>query len=356
MKIFWTDTGNGEKISNQGYIVAANNIINEIQKHGLPIARKTTLISDDFSHLGIGHETKENLNKADLVISNTLPTDYTKIKKYNIGFTYWETTQIPDLWVSEMNKMDEIWTTSDFIKNVFIDSGVNVPVKSFKLGINEIIFRQIDPKITDKFIFIHDGSPSVRKNTETVINAFLKLFQNNYNYHLIIKSIGPTNARIKDGASIIGSVYKHPQISVIDDTITDQEVFNLYAEANCMLYPTSGEGWGMMPFQSIAMGIPTICTNFSACTEFANFSYPLDYKLSRENMPGIYKNAGMWAMPDFDDLCDKMLYIVNNYEEAKRKTKEGSDYIQNNMKWSDVGKDYYDRLCQILNHQKKKQF
>lgn len=349
MKIFWTDTGNGEKISNQGYIVAANNIVDQINKNGLEIKRKTTLLSDDFSHLGIGHEIKEQLSNADLVISNTLPTDYTRIKKYNIGFTYWETTKIPDYWVSEMNSMNEIWTTSDFIKDVFIDSGVSVPVHSYKLGINEVIFRQIDPVIKDKFIFIHDGSPSLRKNTDTVIKAFLNLFKNNYNYHLIIKSIGPTNARIRDGQSIIGSVYKHPQITVIDDTISDQEVFNLYAEANCMLYPTSGEGWGMMPFQSIAMGIPTICTNFSACTEFANLSYPLDYSLSKDNMPGIYNNAGEWATPDFDDLCDKMLYIVNNYEEAKSKTRIGSDYIHKNMKWSDIGKDYYDRLCQILN-------
>lgn len=355
MKIFWNDIGNGEKISNQGYIVAANNIINQVKNHGLSINRKTTLLSDDFSHIGIGHEIKDQLQNADIVISNTLPTDYTKIKKYNIGFTYWETTQLPKYWIPQMNSMNEIWTTSDFIKNVFLDSGVKVAVKSFKLGINEVVFKQIDPVIKNKFIFIHDGSPSLRKNTDIVIKAFLNLFKNDDNYHLIIKSIGPTNARIRDGKSIVGSVYNHPQISVIDETITDNEIFNLYSEAHCMLYPTSGEGWGMMPFQSIAMGIPTICTNFSACTEFAHLSYPLDFKLSEENMPGIYQNAGLWAMPDFDDLCDKMLYIVNHYDEAKAKTKIGSDYIQQNMKWSDIGKDYYDRLCQILKNQKKKQ-
>lgn len=349
MKIFWTDSSNNEKISNQGYIVAANNIIDQINKNGLAISRANITHDNDFAHLGLGHDIVPALDKADIIVSNTLPDVYKYSAAYNVGFSYWETTRIPSSWVKQMNKMDEIWTTSQFVKDVFINSGVSVPVHNFKLGINEKVFKQIDPVIKDKFVFIHDGSPSLRKNAQTAVDAFLKLFSGNRDFHLIVKSIGPPTARIKVGGSIISSLYNNPQVTVVDDTITDDEVFELYSKANCMVYPTSGEGWGMMPFQSIAMGIPTICTDFSACSDFAKLSYPLDYTLSSLNMPGIYSNAGEWATPDFDDLCDKMLYIVNNYEEAKLKTKAGSDHIQNNMKWSDIGKDYYDRLCQILN-------
>lgn len=350
MKIIWTYTSNLEKNKNQGYAVAANNIIKSID-YDIEVVNLTE--EDPFSFINIGYETRVNekkISKKDIIINNTLPEGYTKAAGYSIGFTYWETTRLPNNWINSMNKMDEIWTASSFIKEVFFNSGIKSPIYSFKLGINEKIYKQINPFIKDKFVFIHDGSPSSRKNTQMVVDAFLKLFENNYNYHLIIKSIGPTNARIKNGQNIIGSVYKHNQITVVDENLSEYDVFNLYSKANCMLYPTSGEGWGMMPFQAIAMGIPTICTNFSACTEFAELSYPLDYQLSEQNMMGIYNQAGKWAMPDFDDLCDKMLYIVNNYEEAKTKTKIGSDYIQKNMKWSDVGKDYNDRLCQILNH------
>lgn len=356
MKIFWTDAGQHGKVRNQGYLVSAYNIIKQIEKFDLDIDRLPSLRDQDedfdFTKINIGHElytTNINYSDYDILINNVLPDIYNNSGKYSIGFTYWETNRAPEQWVPYMNKMDEIWTTSDFIKNAFIESGVNVPVTSFKLGIDETVFRQINPTIDDKFIFIHDGSPSTRKNTQIAVNAFLKLFGGKSDFHLIVKSIGPTTARIMDGDSIVSSISKHPQITVIEDTISDQEVFNLYSEANCMIYPTSGEGWGMMPFQAIAMGIPTICTNFSACEEYADLSYPLDYKLTKEGMVGVFNNAGEWAMPDFDDLCDKMLYIVNNYEEAKSKTKIGSDYIHQNMKWSDIGKDYYDRLCQILN-------
>lgn len=350
MKIFWTDAGQHGKIRNQGYLVAAYNIIKQIESHGIEIEKYSSLMDEEFAGLNIGREIRHSdlsYSDYDIVINNVLPDIYNNTGKYSIGYTYWETNRAPSQWVPYMNNMDEIWTSSDFIKNAFIESGVNVPITAFKLGIDETIFRKIDPQIYGKFIFIHDGSPSTRKNTQIAVDAFLKVFGGNSDYHLIIKSIGPCTARIMDGQSIVCSLDKHPQITVIEDTITDQEVANLYAQANCMIYPTSGEGWGMIPFQAIAMGIPTICTNFSACEEYAHFSYPLDYDLTDKNMVGIFSDAGQWAMPKFDDLCDKMLYIANNYDEAKKKTSIGADYIHANMKWSDVGLEYYNRLCQI---------
>jgi hypothetical protein len=66
-------------------------------------------------------------------------------------------------------------------------------------------------------------------------------------------------------------------------------------------------------------------------------------------MTGLYEGAGMWAMPSFDDLCDKMLYVTNHYEEVSEKTYSSAVYINENMTWQKVAKGYSDRLCQILN-------
>jgi hypothetical protein len=100
--------------------------------------------------------------------------------------------------------------------------------------------------------------------------------------------------------------------------------------------------------KAIAKGIPTICTNFSACEEFAEMSVPLGYSLSDYKMSGIYENAGYWAKPDYDDLCDKMLYVTKHYEEVSEKTYSSAVYINENMTWQKVAKGYADRLCQIL--------
>jgi glycosyltransferase involved in cell wall biosynthesis len=155
------------------------------------------------------------------------------------------------------------------------------------------------------------------------------------------------DARIKVGQETL-PISKHPQIKVVDLDLPIKQLAELYDSVDCVVYPTSGEGWGMLPFQAIAKGIPTICTNATACTEYANLSVPLDFEWGTKKISGIYQDTGTWAEPNFDDLCDKMLYVYNNYQEV-------SDYTYNNaianfsdMKWDSVAKDYYNRLCQIL--------
>lgn len=141
---------------------------------------------------------------------------------------------------------------------------------------------------------------------------------------------------------------QHSQIEVIDYDVSHEELGAIYDKADCLLYPTSGEGWGLIPFQAIAKGIPTICTNALACTEFADMSVPLDFVWSNKNMFGIYSGAGEWAEPNFDDLCDKMLYVANNYEEVSDKTYQGAEYINQNMTWEKISQKYIDRMKLIL--------
>ena len=47
---------------------------------------------------------------------NFCPAPYYQHKsKYTVGYTPWESTKIPEHWVYNMQKCDEIWSTSEFI-------------------------------------------------------------------------------------------------------------------------------------------------------------------------------------------------------------------------------------------------
>jgi glycosyltransferase involved in cell wall biosynthesis len=65
-------------------------------------------------------------------------------------------------------------------------------------------------------------------------------------------------------------------------------------------------------------------------------------------MSGIYENAGEWAEPSFDDLCDKMLYVTKNYDKVAEHTYEGSLKVAKKFTWEKVTQKYKRRLCQIL--------
>lgn len=324
----------------EGYSDAAKNILNFLSKDFK--INHINLISN-VPITGAGVDAKIN-------IYNVLPDAYGKMDGYNIGFTYWETNMLPRHWVDRMNEMDEIWTTSKWAKGVFKSSGVRVPVYAFDLGVNPVLYspKKKIKKYDGQFTFMSIGSPSTRKNSQLAVSAFVGLFGKNEKIRLIYKSNGHCDARIINQHGERRGLDSHKRISIITDQMSEEGLSSLYDEADCIVYPTSGEGWGILPIQGIAKGIPTICTNATACTEFADLSIPLSYSWSQNNMTGIYENAGSWAWPDFDDLCDKMLYVVQNYEEASEKTYQGSLKIAEKYTWEQVSRKYKKRLCQIL--------
>lgn len=347
--IFWNSGGAAR--SGEGYGDSSLNIISNLIKHGVPVSEYLVDVPEEIEKMnfGIDYMSVNTNTDSPIIINNCLPEGYVFGSKYSIGFTYWETNALKKDWVDQMNRMDEIWTTSEFMKNVFINSGVRKPVYAFKLGVDQKLYSPSKKKSHKPFTFLSMGSPSTRKNSQMAVDAFLHLFSRDENYKLIYKSNGPPDARLHKDTSSQVFIHGHPRIKVIDWRLSESLLSALYDEANCLLYPTSGEGWGLIPFQAIAKGIPTICTNATACVEYAEMSVPLDYKWSKINMTGIYNNTGEWAEPNFDDLCDKMLYVVKNYDDVSNKTLEGAKHINENMTWEKVTREYAERLWQILN-------
>lgn len=351
MLITWNGTSLAQE-RNEGYKVAEDEIYNRLVSMGMNITRDVMSpqnIQTMFeSGISLGYATDYNENiKSKILINNRLPIDYSKSDGYNIGFSYWETNRLPSDWVSRMNQMDEVWTTSQWAKDVFISSGVTVPVYAFNLGVNDYFQPRLRERRSGDFTFMSIGSPSTRKNSQMAVDAFLKLFDGKEGVSLLYKTMDAPDARIKRGGEVF-PISTHPQIRIVDRDLPMNQLADLYEQADCVVYPTSGEGWGMLPFQSIAKGIPTICTNATACTEYAEMSVPLDYQWGTMNFSGIYSDAGSWAEPNFDDLCDKMLYVYNNYKEVAEYTYNNAVANYEKMKWDTAVKDYYNRLCQIL--------
>lgn len=345
--IVWSD--NQIPKFSEGYGYVPDSLYYYIGNSGLPIRRKKPESWKEIQELKINIPIGYfDIDKAynEIVVNCSVPDVFVKSKIYSIGFTFWETNRLPRNWVNHCNEMDEVWTCSKFMKNVFVDSGIKKPVYEFKLGVDPKLYFPIKRSPHSQFTFLSIGSPATRKNSQLALDAFLKLFGNNENYRLIYKSNGPPDARIRLGGELNQII--HPRITVIDEEYSHKDLANLYDSADCLLYPTSGEGWGLIPFQAIAKGIPTICTNALACTEFANMSIPLDFKWDSSSMFGIYTGAGEWAKPSFDDLCDKMKYVVENYESVSDKTHENARFINKNMTWQKVSQKYISRLQSIL--------
>lgn len=257
--------------------------------------------------------------------------------QYRIGYTPWESSELPKHWIPHMRRMDEIWTTSNYCREVFERYEVNETIKVVPHGIDPI-WSPEQRFVGDKFFFLHVGEPTPRKGGQRVVDAFLDVFGDIDDVFLILKSSGPHKAFWD----------KTGKIAVIQEVLHVEDLVKLYKRCHAMVYPTNGEGFGFIPFQAIASGMPTICTNATGCADFAGRGIPLSSHPSKAE--GIH--LGDWVEPDMEDLKEKMLYVYENYEtESARALREGRA-LHGEMGWDkiaggvieDLGDKIYQRI------------
>lgn len=266
-----------------------------------------------------------------------------------IGYTPWESTEIDNTWVDEMRKMDQIWATTYFVKEVYEKYEVNDNIHLVPHGINPDIFKIEDRQLTNKFVFLHIGGPASRKGGQEVVNAFIEVFANEPDVWLVIKARGNTEARIfSESGEVIGNAGLHPNIMVFTEDAEIHDLVRYYNNAHCFVYPTLGEGFGLIPFQAIATGLPTICTDLLGTADFAKLSMPL--YADWQDCPDDHNiHIGKWAKPDLAQLRELMWDAYINWESHKKKAMQSARIIHNTMTWNHTAQKIIDLIGDTIN-------
>lgn len=279
------------------------------------------------------------------------PVYYQTANDYVVGYTPWESTNIPSSWYFNMSKCDEIWTTSNFVKQVYLDSNVHENIHVIHHGISSD-FKIIDREITGRFNFLHVGGESKRKNSQLAVDAFLEVFDGNKDYKLILKYNNFCNAEVAINGKKLPAT-QHPQIIGLSNSLSKDDLIELYSKCHCMIYPTKGEGFGMIPFEAIGTGMPTIVTNATGTADFAEMSFPLNAEMveAKEQSDHYGVDTGRWAEPDKSHLVSLIKEITDDYDAAKRKTIQSAKIIHQSWGWSDSAAKIRDRYLNFLEPQ-----
>jgi len=314
----------GELWSSQGYTNAAVSMITALQE-------KNTVVM-------------YNNPEIPFHINFCQPYYYQLSNSYNIGYTPWESTRIPEGWHYNMNICDEIWTTSNFVKDVYINNGISKEIFVIPHGISSE-YRIIERELNNTFNFLHIGGDAKRKNAQLVVDAFLELYEGKEDFKLILKYNKFCFAEAYVNGKLV-QADQHPQIIGIPDIFSNDEIIQLYAKCHCMVYPTSGEGFGMIPFEAMATGMPTIVTNLTGCADFAHYGIPLaaEYGDATFNSHSYATDTGDWAIPDFEELVMHMENVVNEYDLFKMLALNSAKIIHANHSWPAIADMMLDRL------------
>ena len=218
-------------------------------------------------------------------------------------FTMWESTEMPAGFRENLHCADTVFVPS--LQNQELFSRFHDDVRYIPLGVDPVAWHY-RPRTTPSsdFNFLTAGY-GPRKNCIEVARAFDKVFSG----RPIGKGPVPRlYVRSRDDLDF-------PNVYSISSQLSTKEEIDLYAQAHCYVSGARGEGWGLMPSQAIAQGLPTILGDAHGHAAFAALGIPIDTAPISAARATFWGDGGEWWEPDFEQMCEAMRDVYSHFDE-----------------------------------------
>ena len=265
-------------------------------KRGAPDA-----ILDDFWRHMLSEKALTKDDRPDVFIWNETPETYTPTTKgIHIASTMFETTGIPTVsrtyeehpsynWAYSLNKMHGLMVPSNFCARVFKSKGVTIPI-----AVTPAAYRpsektydeklQRDPSKPFTVASVFQWTP--RKDPESLIYGFYGANLGK-DARMLLKTYH-TQTHAQDLSFLTAEITKmknaFPQkpenvVKLYHNSMTDEEMRELYEEADVFLLPTRGEGICLPIVEAMEAYCVPIVPFGTAMRDYLNRSvaYPLPY-------------------------------------------------------------------------------
>jgi len=275
-----------------------------------------------------------------------MPPEY-YFSDFTIGYTPWETTEIPGNWKNNLMKVDDIWATSEFVAEVFRQKTKRENIFVLPHGI-ENLWQPKRREATEPFIFLHIGGDATRKGSEIMLQAWHKKFGGRKDCQLIFKTNRFVTARIYDKeGSIIASPSTYPNIRILDKVFTEDQMLELFYNSHCLVTTSRGEGFGLPPFEFIASGGPCILPAATGMKEFSRFGWELN-NLTLVDSTNQREHPGKWLDFDVDEIIHNMEVILADPQAAFDKAFQNGKQLHEEYGWDGVAKKALQRIEQVV--------
>jgi hypothetical protein len=283
---------------------------------------------------------------------------------YVVGQFAWELSSLSKVHEPGIAMVDEIWTGSRFLTQIY-ETSTTKPVVTMGQVISGRQVRALDPEqfgfSEGTFLFLctfDAGSVVERKNPLGTIVAFQKAFPGGTEgVGLIIKTRKlehmQTEADKVHWANAMARIRNDSRIRVIQHTMTDDEIAALYSMCGCFVSLHRSEGFGFAPAEAMGQGRPVIVTNYSGVCDFCT---PQTAKLVDYSMvsvrPGEYPfldpdRSYEWADPDLNVASECMRELAEDRAHGDMLGREGRAAILREYSVEAVRNRYMARLEQL---------
>lgn len=314
-----------------------SNVDNELLNKGLKDINIFHINGDEVEQ-SLAHLRFESLNKG-----------------YNIIYPAWELPGYPLEWARQLDRFDEIWAPSKFIKEA-LERVCKKKVFHMPLACNVNIRTYYPRKFFNipedryAFLFFFDlRSYSTRKNPAGILEAFKKIFSLDplSSAHLILKIHGVDEP--ESGTRIFEKFKSElgPNLTIIDEVLSEDQIRSLVLCADCFLSLHRAEGFGRGIAEAMMLGKPVIATAWSGNLDFMkeSNSFGVGYELiSIADGEYPFWQEQFWADPDINQAVNFMQYLISNPEAGQRIGHLARLDMQKDFGLMPIGTTYRERL------------
>jgi glycosyltransferase involved in cell wall biosynthesis len=251
----------------------------------------------------------------------------------NVGYWWWEVVgAFPAPWRPAFRLVDEVFVGSRYVQDA-IQPASPVPVRLVPIPVAPLP----PPVARDRFglpagfqfLTVFDyNSTTARKNPQAVVRAYRDAFDPGAGASLVIKSINGDKAP-GDRAQLLELAAGRPDIHMIEDYMSAQDVDLLLAGADCLVSLHRAEGFGIPLARALRSGIPVLATGYGGNLDFMSDenSYLVAHTVVGIPAGTLYPAGAQWAEPDVNDAARQMRRVFEHPEEARGRAGQGATWL-----------------------------
>jgi len=170
----------------------------------------------------------------------------------------------------------------------------------------------------NKKYFIYVGNASPHKNVKRLIEAFLKFYEINNSFQLVLAGKKEKFYEQIERELIERGISRDRVI--LTDMVSDEELYSLLANAYALTFPSLAEGFGIPPLEAMASGIPVLVSNISC-------------------LPEICQDKALYFDPyNTDDIAEKMRIISEDENLRENLIKKGLEHVKS-FSWDKMARE-----------------
>jgi len=239
--------------------------------------------------------------------------------RYNIGAPYWEFPQFPQTHMHGLGQLDELWVSTDFLKDCFAPH-TDRPVHKMPMHMAPVTQkrrRMLRGSGSKPIVFgyVFDfNSMAARKDPLLVISAFLECFADKpkANVKLILKYKVERShlVRQRDVDDLVALAALDPRIELVSTPLSAADMDALYNSFDVYMSPHRAEGLGRGIIEMMLRGKAVAATAYSGPAEFlhADCAHALDYFTTHVGAAalGDIKSHFTWADVKLEAVLDAL--------------------------------------------------